>query len=167
MSAVARLRTATRPAHDGVDNAFGGYDLADPDDYRRFLLAHARALPAVETVLSRDTDLPCWRERRSLLLADLVDLDLPPPPLLDFTLPDRPGVAWGALYVTEGSRLGGVMLARSVPDTLPSRYLAARHLSGEWRKLLSAIDRRGTDEAWIDGALAGAAATFDLYARAA
>jgi heme oxygenase len=60
------------------------------------------------------------------------------------------------------------MLARGVPDGLPSRYLSARHERGEWRDLLAAIDARGeaAGDAWIDAAIAGADATFALYARA-
>ncbi|MFS0773628.1 biliverdin-producing heme oxygenase [Sphingomonas sp. 1P08PE] len=167
MSAVQRLRAATAPSHDAVDAAFGAHDLTDPGAYAAFLTAHARALPAAEAVLATQPDLPPWRERASLLAADLRDLAVNPPPPATFTLPDRPGAGWGALYVVEGSRLGGIMLARGVPATLPSRYLGARHLPGEWRDLLAAIDRQGTDEAWVAGLMAGAAATFDLYARAA
>ncbi|MDP1028512.1 biliverdin-producing heme oxygenase [Sphingomonas sp. KR1UV-12] len=167
MSAVQQLRAATSASHDRVDAAFGGYDLTDPIAYAAFLTAHARALPAAEAVLARHDELPAWRERTSLLAADLADLDLSTPVPLPFTLPERPGAAWGALYVIEGSRLGGTMLARGVPAALPSRYLAARHLSGEWRALLAAIDARGADAVWRDGLLAGAHATFDLYSQAA
>ncbi len=169
MTPVARLRAATTASHEMVDAAFGGHDLATPDDYARFLLAHALALPAVEHRLSGEADLPAWRERTTLLAADLADLGqaMPSPPV--FALPDRPGAGWGALYVTEGSRLGGIMLARSVAADLPSRYLAARHRSGEWRALLAAIDRQGEAQGdrWVDGAITGALACFALYRQAA
>ena len=168
MTPVQRLRTHTSPAHDRVDAAFGAHDLAAREPYRAFLLAHARALPAAETAFATH-DLPAWRERTSLLAADLADLGEPLPAPLAFVLPDADGAAWGALYVTEGSRLGGIMLARTVPASLPSRYLGARHESGEWRALLSAIDAAGETggEDWIDGAIRGADACFALYARAA
>lgn len=168
MTPVQRLRTHTAPAHDAVDAAFGAHDLAQPDSYRAFLVAHARALPAAETALAYH-DLPAWRTRADLLAADLADLNAPLPAPLAFALPAGGGAAWGALYVTEGSRLGGVMLSRGVPATLPSRYLAARHERGEWRDLLAAIDARGEAEgdAWVAAAIAGADATFDLYRRAA
>ncbi len=165
MTPVQRLRAETAPQHDMVDAAFGAHDLADAPSYASFLAAHARALPAVEAVLARHPDLPAWRERTSLLAADLIDLGAAIPPAATFALPDRPGAAWGALYVTEGSRLGGIMLVRGVPDALPSRYLAAKHLPGEWRALLAAIDAHDGDPAWIEGLVAGASATFALYAE--
>lgn len=166
---VQRLRARTAPAHDAVDAAFGAHDLAEPGSYRAFLLAHALALPAAEAALATHPDLPPWRERTSLLAADLADLGAAMPEPLAFALPGAAGAAWGALYVTEGSRLGGVMLARGVPEALPSRYLAARHGSGEWRALLHAIEAEGAKNgaAWIDAAVAGAEACFALYRRAA
>lgn len=169
MSIVQRLRDHTRPAHDAVDAAFGAHVLTERDGYARLLHAHAMALPAVELALARERDLPAWRPRTALLAADLADLGRPMPPPLAFGLPARPGAAWGALYVAEGSRLGGEMLAREVPVTLPSRYLGAKHRSGEWRALLAALNAAGAANGpdWIADAIAGADACFALYARAA
>lgn len=168
MSAAAQLRTATQPLHDRVDAAFGGFGLDDPDGYRLFLHAHALALPAVEAALASCGGLPAWRERSTLLTADLADLGEAMPSPLPFGLTDD-AAAWGALYVSEGSRLGGAMLARSVPAGLPNRYLAAVHHPGEWRALRHAIDAAGANggPTWLVAAEAGAAATFDLYRRAA
>ena len=169
MTAIARLRTATASSHDAVDAAFGGHDLTTAPGYARFLIAHARALPAAEHRFAATDGLPPWRERATLLTDDLADLGHAMPAALDFALPDRPGAAWGALYVTEGSRLGGIMLARSVATGLPARYLGAKHHSGEWRALLAAIDAEAAtrDDAWIDDAIAGAEACFALYRQAA
>ena len=132
--------------------------------------AHARALPAAEAALAARPGLPDFRRRAPLLADDLAALGEPTPAPLRFALPDGEAAGWGALYVVEGSRLGGIMLARSVPADLPAAYLGARHRSGEWRTLLAALDqaaaRAGTDR-WIDEAIAGARATFDLYRRAA
>lgn len=167
-STVQRLRAQTGPAHDAVDAAFGGHDLGDRAAYARFLTAHARALPAAEAVLGDRDGLPGWRRRTALLAADLGDLGVAMPEPLPFTLPDRAGADWGALYVTEGSRLGGIMLARGVPDEFPARYLSAKHLAGEWRALIAAIDAAGAagGDAWVEGAIAGAEACFALYRRA-
>lgn len=106
--------------------------------------------------------------RTPLLEQDLADLGEVMPAALPLATRDD-AAAWGTLYVVEGSRLGGVMLARSVAPNLPSRYLAAAHPSGGWRAIRQAIDTAGGDAsaAWHASMLAGAAATFDLYAEAA
>ena len=165
-STVARLRAATASDHDAVDAGFGRYDLSDADDYRAFLTAHARALPAVETWLENIPGLAAVRSRGEALAADLAALggDMPAP--MAFDLAPSEAAGWGAMYVVEGSRLGGIMLSRSVPEGMPSAYLGAKHLSGEWRTLLAAIDRQPADEAWVAEAVAGAKAAFALYRRA-
>lgn len=163
MSLVQRLRADTTADHDKVDARYAGFDLSDRAAYGRFLAAHARALPGIEAALATQAALPASRERTSLLAADLADLGEPMPRPFDFGLATS-DEAWGALYVIEGSRLGGAMLARRVPAEMPSRYLAAKHLSGEWRALLQAIDAAPIDAA---EAVAGARRVFDLYLRGA
>ncbi|MCK8457963.1 biliverdin-producing heme oxygenase [Sphingomonas faeni] len=165
-STVARLRAATASDHDAVDAGFGRYDLNDADDYRAFLLAHARALPAVEAWLDGIPGLAAVRSRSEALAADLAALGEEMPTPMAFDLAPSEAAGWGAMYVVEGSRLGGIMLSRSVPDDMPSAYLGAKHLSGEWRALLAAIDRQPADEAWVADAVAGAKAAFALYRRA-
>lgn len=169
MTPVARLRAATASAHDMVDAAFGSHDLSAATDYARFLIAHALALPAAERRFVATDGLPPWRERSSMIAADLADLGHAMPAPLAFSLPNRPGAAWGALYVTEGSRLGGIMLARSVGADLPARYLGAKHDHGEWRALLTRIDAEGAMQgsSWVDEAIVGATACFALYQYAA
>ena len=166
LSTVARLRAATASDHDAVDAGFGRYDLTDADDYRAFLIAHAKALPAVEAWLEGIPGLAAVRSRGEALAADLAALgeDMPVP--MAFDLAPSEAAGWGAMYVVEGSRLGGIMLSRSVPAGMPSAYLGAKHLSGEWRALLAAIDDQPADQAWVDQAIIGAKAAFDLYRRA-
>ena len=168
MSVVQALRSHSRSLHDRVDAAFGRFDLADRASYAHCLLAHARALAAAEAVLAADAALPAWRPRLPLLAADLHALgEALPDPLL-FALPNTPA-RLGLLYVTEGSRLGGVMLARSVPAELPGAYLGARHLPGEWRDLLHHIEAAGAgrESDWLARVQEGAEAGFGLYLRAA
>lgn len=165
---MARLRAATRASHDAVDAAFGDYDLSDRDAYRRFLRAHARALPAAEGALGGLAFARTLPPRTTLLARDLAELGEAMPPALPFAL-HGDAALWGALYVVEGSRLGGVMLARSAGADLPSRYLSAAHGAGQWRAIREAIDvaGAGAPPAWHDALVTGAAATFDLYAAAA
>lgn len=176
MPFVTALRAATAADHAMVDARFGALRLDDPADYRRMLRAHARALPALESALIRlaesgrvaDTAWPAWRPRTPALLADLAALGVTAPETLDCAV-DEEAAGWGALYVAEGSRLGGQLLARAVPATLPSAYLSARHLPGEWRGLLAAMEARAAraPAGWQADAIAGARTTFALYARAA
>ena len=168
MSAVAALRARTADRHDEVDAAFAAFRLDRVDDYREFLLAHARALPAAEAVMAATPHLPEWRPRTPLLTRDLAELGVAMPPPLAFPSTSA-AAAWGVLYVVEGSRLGGAMLARHVPADLPGRYLRAAFEPGEWRTLRAAVDaeaqRQG--DAWQAQALAGAEECFALYRRAA
>lgn len=166
VSTVASLRAATASDHDAVDAGFGRYDLTDADDYRAFLIAHAKALPAVEAWLKDIPGLAAVRSRSEALAADLAALGEAMPTPMAFDLTHSEAAGWGAMYVVEGSRLGGIMLSRSVPEGMPSAYLGAKHLSGEWRALLATIDRQPADKAWLADAVAGAKAAFALYRNA-
>ena len=168
MSAIGTLRARTEECHALVDAAFCAFDLGDEDSYREFLTAHARVLPTVENILSRDPALPKIRLRTPALASDMAQLQQPMPELLKLTGPIAGAAAWGILYVVEGSRLGGGILSARVGANLPTTYLAARHEPGEWRALGQAIEtqsaRHGHD--WIAAAVAGAEACFDLFRQA-
>jgi heme oxygenase len=167
--AVGRLRDATRSCHQQVDAAYSVFDLADRVDYGRFLLAHAQATGAAEASLSDDLELPPWRPRMPLLTDDLDRLGLVLPPALAFGPTQGGAWDWGVLYVLEGSRLGATIIVEQAGSHVPAEYLSSRHLAGEWRTLLQAIDRRGAigGDGWIDAAVTGARACFGLYQSAA
>ncbi|MEH3123908.1 MAG: biliverdin-producing heme oxygenase [Sphingomonas phyllosphaerae] len=169
MSAMAMLRDATGAAHEAVDAAFGAHDLALPGAYQRFLLAHGRALPAAERVMAALPFARTLPTRAALLAADLADVGTAQPAPLPFAPGGDEATLWGVLYVVEGSRLGGAMLARQVPDALPGRYLGAVHAPGQWRAIRAALDEAaaGKDSDWTARMIAGALATFALYAEAA
>ncbi|MCT8001707.1 biliverdin-producing heme oxygenase [Sphingomonas sanguinis] len=161
------LRERTGPAHEAVDAAYGRYRLDDRESYTAFLIAHARALPAVEDWLAaHEVGFP-WRSRRDALAADLAVLgrDMPEPMTID--LPGDEAARWGALYVTEGSRLGGAMLARQVGEGLPRAYLESTFGPGEWRDFRHALDAAAMGDPWINRAVAAATTVFALYGRAA
>lgn len=163
----AWLREATRPDHERVDAAFGGFDLASRAGYADFLSAHARALLPVEAWLA-EARFPL-APRRPALLADLAALgrDAPGPARLGWTHGEA--AHWGAAYVIEGSRLGGQVLARQVTDGFPRAYLGATPAPGAWRAFLAAMDTAagngGAD--WQNAALYAARRTFGLYAAGA
>lgn len=169
------LREATRADHDAVDAAFGAFGVTERDRYAQFLTAHARILPAVERATDPGALMAGWEGRTEALVADLAALGLAMPPPAPIQLPPGDAARWGAIYVVEGSRLGGLMMSRQVPVGLPSAYLSARHGPGGWRALLDAIDaaepraagKSEPDEPWRVGAVAGARATFTAYLEAA
>ncbi len=166
-SAIARLRSVTRADHDKVDAAYGRFALDTPEGYRGFLTAHARILPLAERLIDPAALLDDWHGRTAALLSDLQAMGGEVPTDLAFTLPEGEGARWGALYVIEGSRLGGAVLARSIPEGLPAAYLGARHPSGAWRKLLEMLDVAVAGAEAREAAERGAKAMFGAYLTAA
>ncbi|MCC2978643.1 hypothetical protein [Sphingomonas sp. IC4-52] len=165
MSAIALLRAKTAASHEAVDSVFGGHDLNNPLSYQRFLEAHGRALPHAEAMAA--AVWPALRLRTPLLAADLAALGSPAD-LAVSTRNEQGPSQWGALYVVEGSRLGGGVLAKQVGPGMPVAYLSAVHQPGEWRAIRHAIDAAAADrdQHWLDQMVAGALATFELYEAA-
>jgi heme oxygenase (biliverdin-IX-beta and delta-forming) len=163
------LRAATRACHDEVDALFGQFDLGEAASYGKFLTAHAMALVPVEDWADIGQLLPDWSGRKVALYEDLAALGLTFPPFEPLSWPRDPAARWGAAYVIEGSRLGGLMLSRSIGTDLPRAYLSARHGPGDWQALLRLMEEKAEQggEAWEAEAIASAERTFGLYAHAA
>ncbi|MCB8880058.1 biliverdin-producing heme oxygenase [Acidisoma cellulosilytica] len=169
--ARTRLRAATASAHAEVDRIFTRFDLTTLAGYSAFLSAHAAALLPTEAWLDAHaakaiTDWPS-RRRAHYLTADLAALGDVPPPVMPFDSASTPAAVIGVLYVVEGSRLGGRVLARRLSPGLPATYLTPP--SGDapsWPSLLQRLDDLVTDTASEESALAAALLTFDRFARA-
>lgn len=163
-----QLRSHTRTCHERVDAAFSMFDLSDPGSYADFLRAHATALLPLEAWMRADELIAGWHGRSDALRTDLAEIGVEAPPPLRLNMPSDEATRWGALYVLEGSRLGGRVLGSRVGEGLPRAYLGAPFSSAAWRDLLSALDRCGAheDAGWRNTALAGANATFALFERA-
>ena len=168
MKARSHLRSATAEAHERVDRLFGAYDLADREGYRRFLLAQAAAFLPVEASLDAAGAgrlLADWsaRQRGDRLKADLADLGAEvPPPVLSPSLCSPADIA-GAIYVLEGSRLGGALLKEALPETVPRRFLEAPQEPGSWRKLLERLDDFLYEPAALDAAVLVAKGVFQSF----
>lgn len=166
-----RLRAATGPAHAQVDQIFARFDLSNPADYREFLAAHAKALLPVETWL--DSHAPAviadWPSRRRghFLADDLAVLGQTPPVAQPFASSDHPAAVMGVLYVIEGSRLGGRVLARQVAPDLPATYLTPQANGPSWPGLMQRLDEIVTDEISEEIAITAALQTFERFAQAA
>ena len=170
MSLRTALKLGTRDSHDTVDAIFDRFDLADSNDYRAFLIAHARAIVAWEEVLEAagiEALLPDWpeRRRRTLLAEDLQQLGLPMPASLTCAPVTGASALWGAAYVLEGSKFGGLVLSRRVPEALPTRYLRSQGPKGSLKQFMDRLDTAAdVDEA---AAIATARAVFDSFRTAA
>ncbi|MHB8287063.1 MAG: biliverdin-producing heme oxygenase, partial [Caulobacteraceae bacterium] len=148
---MARLRTETRQAHDAIEGALDlDAALATRDAYRRLLIRfyvfHAGWEPALAGLIG-DAAFVEPRRKQGLLGADLADLGLtaaqiaalapcaPSPPLASIS------EAFGAMYVLEGSTLGGQLISRQVAARLGlgpddgARYYHAygRDVGAMWR----------------------------------
>jgi heme oxygenase len=172
LSAHVALRAATSDAHDRVDHAFARYDLNRPGDYADFLTGHAAAFVPIEAALERGGAvrfLPDWNlsRRAPLLAADLADLGRAPPSPIEQPNYSSDAALLGALYVLEGSRLGGAMLRRTVPPEQPSRFLSAVHSAGRWRTLVATLDRNLDTSAMLKLATDSALQTFGSFERVA
>lgn len=170
-SARSLLRTATASAHERVDRAFGALDLGNRDEYRRFLIAQAGPLLTVEAAIDAFDPtalLPDWPERRRgpLLVADLAELDAPAPLPERFEI-DSQAAVLGAIYVLEGSRLGGALLARNVPMDLPARFIRCAPAPKRWQSLIEVMDHHLILPDQHAVAVDAARAVFDLFWRSA
>ncbi|MDX7950878.1 biliverdin-producing heme oxygenase [Lichenihabitans sp. Uapishka_5] len=173
----AFLRRVTRPWHDGVEAAFERFDLRDRQGLSGFLLAQARAVFPLEQALDAagaTALLPDWpaRRRAAALRADLAALGLPAPiaPSGPF-LPSRDH-ALGALYVLEGSRLGGRVLHRRVMNSSDvtvrsATGFLAHQVERGWPTFLAVLDGVPSTPAAKRGLQAGADLAFNLFRLAA
>ena len=73
----------------------------------------------------------------------------------------------GAVYVLEGSRLGGAVLFRSAPFDAPRRFLEPDGAGPRWRSLVALMDARLTDDREIEAAVRSARAVFNCFHQAA
>lgn len=168
--AVAALRAATRDDHARVDALFSALPLGEPAGYRRFLRAQARAHLPVERALSAAGAagvVADWRSRLRgpALLGDLSDLGEAVPPPLSAPVFASAAALLGGIYVLEGSRLGGKLIARAAPAGMPTRFVAAPTRSGSWRGLLATLDAV-LSPGECEAAIAAARAVFDRFAEA-
>ena len=149
----------------------GALDLSDPNDYARFLAAQAAALLPLEATLDHAgaaAIFPQWpaHRRGPALAADLDALGIAlPSPALVPQLVGEPDVL-GALYVIEGSRLGGKMLRRTVPNEMPTAFLD--HAPAlDWREFVAYLEQMLASQVDRAVAIRAANATFDAFTGAA
>ena len=174
-SARWRLKQSTDTAHRRLDAGMVGLDLRKRDDYAAFLSLSAAALVPLEEAIenaassARPSDWPA-RRRSGALLDDLqgVGAQAPDPigvPLLDGAR------AVGALYVLEGSRLGGQLLRRdaqaSDDEIVRSNMRYLSHGSElSWRAFTEWLDEVLAVGDELSAAVEGATEAFATFERA-
>jgi len=169
VTARSILRQETRDNHDRVDALFSDLRLSDRADYGRFLVAQANAFLPCEAALDEagaGEVLPDWaaRKRSDALRSDLAALGLDAPEREGGPHFTSPAAVLGGIYVLEGSRLGGAMLARSVPADFPKHFLTSGS-AGAWRTLIQLLDDRLRTEEEIRDAVAAARNVFGVFER--
>lgn len=176
MSLRETLRERTQAAHRRLDELWDVRALRQRAPYIRFLRANAAALVPLEArLVERGVGalLTDWAERTRAraIEADLAGLGAAAP----FETAPALGTAaeqFGALYVLEGSRLGGVMIAREVARSEDGAVLANRRFLGHgeagklWRSFVEQLERV-VPEAEAARACAGAQEAFALFETAA
>ena len=175
---IARLRAETTIAHRRIEAHPLSTRLMRPQvsvsDYSAFLRAQcavsaawASACPeALPDLLREEGEARLMRLRE-----DLDSLGIACAPTTVFSFPEWPETStqwWGALYVIEGARLGGLVIARHLRSSPATRDLDAfRFLDARpnrpWPRVLQEIGARLATPAEQRDALAGALRTFALF----
>ena len=180
MSFRQKIKAATQSYHDQTEQlptrSVGEFTL---DDYRDFLLTSWLFHRSVERAL---TDfLPAslketlrWSDRQKTprLEQDLDELgtDYRGLPSLSFTVDTLPE-ALGAMYVTEGSTMGGVMMKKLWQDhpVIGRRSSFAflgcygQQTGSRWKAFTDVLEAAVPQPADQDAAIASAQATFEFY----
>ena len=177
----AALRDATRVHHERVEAAV---DLPartrDRDTYRALLASLLGLFRPLERQLAalpwREAGLDLGAHRRAALLrADVADLGGDPDAVPDAPVPATPALAdgFGALYVLEGSALGGQILAREAEAALELGGVGTRFFRGDgratgagWRAFGRALDGYLVTPERLGRARQTAEATFDAFEQA-
>ncbi len=178
-----RLKKATEAAHErmhGHDGfaaaASGAITLGEYRDLLArlygFHAAFDAAMRRAPAPLTREIQLPA-RARAGLLAEDLAGLgadELSALPLCaDIPALGGEGDFLGALYVVEGSTLGGVFIARALaPVVGDNRRFFLGHGGDHgrlWREFVKRLDRLDDDPAQADAAERSASAAFAAFER--
>lgn len=170
------LRAKTAKVHEALDSgmihAFGRLD-----QYVAFLRASHRVLSSLDDAMNRFCQRPT-AEQSTLVAADLLALGQPihptpnAPAARPLWSPSDYAEAIGCAYVIEGSRLGGLVIAKIVERQLGISATTYLHGHGArtkdlWRAFLSELDAWGerARPEERNAAVHGAHTTFSTYIR--
>ena len=167
------LRSATRSLHEALDASMPLSDLANPQNYIRYLSINWPCAAIEEALESAGVfrilrDWNC-RRRRFDLADDLFALGAALPPSREFQIANDTATILGWSYVLEGSRFGASVILRKVEVSAPAEIRAAtrflRHGLGEnyWNSFKIALALIDHDPEAIARASEGACAAFECF----
>jgi heme oxygenase (biliverdin-IX-beta and delta-forming) len=177
------IRTATRPIHEELDNWLMPQvqQVDTPEKYAALLKAFYTYFNPVMKKIGDHIDLtalPDYAERRkpALILEDLESIGQPFDDILPQT--DLPVVlnsaqAFGALYVLEGSTLGGVYLAKALAQNLDIKdhaglfffYGYGKESKEKWTRFIDYLNAFGEKEENKEEIVKAANDTFVLFKK--
>jgi heme oxygenase (biliverdin-IX-beta and delta-forming) len=176
VGARAILKTKCEAIHRRLDARFSSFDLGDRRSYAAMLSCLSGPVTALESALATGVasrlfyDLP--ERLRSLPLSlDLRDLGGALHVRAGAPIEDE-AEAFGVLYVLEGSRLGGRVLAQRAaasPDVKvrnATRYFRHAEQAGHWRSFLSRLEQSQAVQAAPERASAAALGAFAAFEAA-
>jgi len=170
-----QLKAATAQDHAAIEAGFADLDLTRFDDYRTFIEAHAAAIPPLERAVEAcgaAALLSDWpQRRRTSAIAD--DLALLSGKRCDLEAPlfATSDAGLGALYVLEGSRLGGRVLSGVVEESRDDRVRRATRFLAHggvelWQSFAAFLNVQLASDAQIAAAISGARTAFNFFAKA-
>jgi heme oxygenase len=171
LTLTTELRAKTAQVHEALDsNLKHAFDQVDR--YIAFLRASYRALSNLDAPLASLVQRPL-SDRCAQIATDLQRLGQPVPSTEPATWrPADVAEAMGSAYVVEGSRLGGLVLAKAVERQLGLRetnYLLGKGpvTKQSWREFMAQLDAWGEQATPVERQCAaqGAIATFSAYTR--
>lgn len=178
MTLTDKVRTATHSLHHALDQAMMPYIAAirSKEDYAALLLAFYGFFKPVYDNIDTYIDtsfLPDYKNRRrpEWILHDLDAMEV------EYTLPvcgQLPLIkdnasAFGALYVLEGSTMGGVMIKKMIGDKLQRDsgfsffYGYGRQTREQWNAFIEAFNQLDKHNSADNEVVETAAATFVLF----
>ena len=180
MSLRQRLKAATQPYHDQTEQLSGPSARFTLDDYRTFLLTgwlfHSSLEKGLTAFLSSSLKKELrWAERLKTprVAHDLHELGADPAASLaplPFPIGSVPQ-ALGALYVAEGSTLGGMMMKKMwEADPAIGPYSSFQFLGcygaqtgAYWKSFIAVLENTVTEPADEAETIASAKITFEFY----
>jgi heme oxygenase (biliverdin-IX-beta and delta-forming) len=176
MPILQALRAETAGLHGRLDSVVSRADLASREGYGRFLMMHARLLPALESWLSGQETFRAIpqhddRSRLAALRSDLRELGLDQPGEAVLPYLNQDLSVEGVCYVLEGSRLGAAHI-RAQQDKaggplLPQSFLRHGEGRGLWKSFTTWLSAREPSDTAIGQAVSAASLVFGSYLSAA